>query len=230
MDDNSTDNSSANSTADLDAALATLRESMPSLQAAAQSMQATLDDVLSLEQIEAGAMRLQVRPARIGPAFLQSVAQRLRTQAVHAGVQIRWADLRDHVGADASEAAEVPVLVDKGRLQGAMMTIASNALHWSIGDEDGSESGRKARPAVTLGCSSAPPHLWTGEDWAQAARELGAHTAGRLLQIVTHTRVRAVEDEGYGNTRGNPLETSRDAATARRVRATSIASAQSKHS
>lgn len=166
--------------------LETLHGMIPSMQTAAISMQATLDDVVCLEQIETRTMDIRKQPVQVDKTFLQAVANRLRVQALRSKIMMRCVDMlhfstpglattehqvepndssADVVAAFARE-QKSKIMVDSDKLQAALTTLISNAVHWSVRDarEDGGlpiRSLQGACSSVCIGCSEAPPHLWS---------------------------------------------------------------------
>jgi len=153
---------------DLVEAVKTLEETLPSLEAAAESMQTTLNDILDLQSIESGRFRIDKKWVRLLPDVLEETRRTFQAQADGVGVDLSVYCPNAWAGQD--------MYCDSIRLRGALYNFASNALKWSrphersvhrLRDATESRGGIGTRPRVVIGASRLPPYLWDGQFWDQ---------------------------------------------------------------
>jgi len=174
----------------LEDAVETFDETLPSLEAAAEAMQTTLNDVLDLQHIETGKLRVQKRMAPMLPDMLLNTKQTFASQAEGAGVSLLTFDGHPSSGCMFSH--------DPPRIRGAVYNFVSNALKWSRPDEvlvrrlsdlrgrsASGKGGAVARPRVVVGCTELPPHLWGADAWRLARSAVGSEVCGKMHQMVT---------------------------------------------
>jgi len=188
----------------LEDAVETFDETLPSLEAAAEAMQTTLNDVLDLQHIETGKLRVQKRMAPMLPDMLLNTKQTFASQAEGAGVSLLTFDGHPSSGCMFSH--------DPPRIRGAVYNFVSNALKWSRPDEvlvrrlsdlrgrsASGKGGAVARPRVVVGCTELPPHLWGADAWRQARKGLDGRVCDRIMHILTLHKPSSCDEDSDGD-------------------------------
>ena len=164
-----------------------LKETLPSLEAAAESMQTTLNDILDLQSIESGRFRIDKKWVRLLPDVLEETRRTFQAQASSDGVRLLQCNIHPK--------RECELMCDPKRLRGALSNFTSNALKWVRSNPACKASGRSGRHHVVIGASLRPPFLWGPNEWAEARRSMPGSVCDSLEQVVSGT--------GHGNGHGH---------------------------